>query len=206
MYEAFKYCETTPWLFMAQPINAVSNLIFVAIGFYFILKYSDLEKVERFLCILAVMMGYNSFIWHAFPSKYTLYLDVVGIFIWISVFLYISLSRIYNLKNPYINGTITLGFLALSALTGTLLEPYLIMKSATFLVPAFILIVFYFKDKNIDYLLASICLTSAVIFRIYDLSSCNSWVFHGYGTHNLWHIFSGISLFFAFRGTYKDNL
>ncbi|MGA0824079.1 MAG: alkaline phytoceramidase, partial [Burkholderiaceae bacterium] len=77
------YCERLDPSFWAEPINALTNLAFIAVGFWVLRGSSQSGKV---LGLLTLLVGIGSLAFHTFATPWAATLDVGFIALFILAF------------------------------------------------------------------------------------------------------------------------
>ena len=75
------YCERTGPEYWAEPLNALSNLAFIAAGLWFLVKFRR-ERRDGWTETLAWMVtavGIGSWLFHTHANQLTIYADVIPI-------------------------------------------------------------------------------------------------------------------------------
>jgi hypothetical protein len=197
------YCERTDDLFWAEPLNAVTNLIFILTA---VLLTRHLRKLgEPFyqvwdiwmLIILVSAIGIGSFLWHTLATPWTEMVDVVPIGLFSTLFIYSFLIRILNFRPSRVLIWIIL-FHSLNFYVLTNL-PVDLLNGSIFYLPIWIgiwMMVSYSKLIRLicanRLIIAATVFTLSLTFRTIDQSICQSWP---YGTHFLWHLLNGLTLY-----------
>lgn len=182
----FHYCEVTSSGFIAQPINTASNVIFIMIGLWSVMK---LPKSLASWSIFFIALG--STYWHATLHPYGLVADIFTIVIWFGFFLY-ALCRQQQWRNWWLWYLMCVGLWAVSSKLH-----WIPMHSGAFVFSIVTLFLFAIRMRQINQqyflfvLLSALFLTIAVVARVIDLMVCDVMPI---GTHWLWHIFAGLSI------------
>ncbi len=194
MFE-FSYCEATPFLFIAQPFNTISSLVFLVMAM--IVWRNPDHQYHRWGMVL---MFICSCFWHATGIPWALALDIAAIVIWLVLFVF-DLGRTHTMS-PYRN-TLWLGmllFLGLCWITAMLTQQFMPLLSGAFL-PAALAVLLVRLSPCMPKKIKRICLVCglsmffAIAMRELDLITCQ-WL--SVGSHWLWHIAAGASLYAAF--------
>ena len=205
------YRETDLSRFPVEPFNTFSNLVFLMIILFFAYKVYREAKKHYFLalCIPVLFLGFiGGTIYHATRSSAVwLYLD------WVPIILLCMAASIYFVfKLPkslfYKIGIIVL-IVAISIGGRRLAVPGLSKDTLGYLATAVALLlpmawyVISTRGRYLHYILAALgCFSLAIIFRVFD-RFVNTDILY-MGTHWLWHLFGGISVFFLMAYIYKD--
>lgn len=75
------YCERTGPEFWSEPVNALTNLAFVAAGFWglYATRRRGGDAFSELLCWWAVAIGIGSFLFHTFANRLTMWADILPI-------------------------------------------------------------------------------------------------------------------------------
>jgi hypothetical protein len=87
------YCERLDPSFWAEPINAVTNLAFIAVGVWALRGSSQTGKV---LGLLTVLVGIGSLAFHTFATPWAAALDVGFIALFILALAYLAPRHLWN--------------------------------------------------------------------------------------------------------------
>ncbi|GHA23570.1 hypothetical protein GCM10007103_00770 [Salinimicrobium marinum] len=205
------YKETDLTRFPVEPFNTFSNLVFLMIILFFAYKVYRETRKHYFLalCIPVLFLGFiGGTIYHATRSSAVwLYLD------WVPIILLCMAASIYfvfklDKSLLYKIGVIAL-IVAISIGVRRLPVPGLSKDTIGYLATAVALLlpmawyVISTRGRYAGYILAALgSFTLAIIFRVSD-RFVNTAILY-MGTHWLWHLFGGISVFFLMAYIYKD--
>ena len=89
------YCERVSGDFLAEPLNAITNLGFILVGL-FILKGQSFSG--RILGVITTLVGLGSLTFHTFATTWAAALDVGFIALFILVFAYLVPLKLWNLS------------------------------------------------------------------------------------------------------------
>ena len=95
------YCERTGPEFWSEPINAVSNLAFIAaaiLPFMAMRRAGQSDALLTILCGIAFCIGVGSFLFHTVAERWAAVADTVPILIFIVVFLFAAMNRLFGLR------------------------------------------------------------------------------------------------------------
>lgn len=197
------YCETGhPWLFMAEPVNTVTNGFIIFAAF---LAWREVRRAKvgmpldlSTLLFLLFATGVGSFFWHAFRTRVALAFDALPGLLFLFVFSGIWINRLFG-RWAGIFGALGLLFAAFGSiwLTVTLFPAMRTLPPAISLAPAYATIsligfgLVIVTIGKIGWTSAEIvagalvCAIAAAVCRSIDLVVCSVVPF---GTHFLWHI------------------
>lgn len=204
------YQETIEGRIPVEPFNTFSNLIFLAIIIYLGIKIYQSKKRHLFLlsCLPIILISWvGGTVYHATRShEFWIMLD------WIPIML-LSLMGvvffIFKVKKTWKSRFLIIaGIIILSVLPRMLPIPEKYDSSVNYLLTAISLVgpIFWYlyltNWKHVKLMvLACVIFLLAVFFRTLD----NLMVILPMGTHWLWHLFGGISVFFLLFYIYKDG-
>ncbi|HZV07116.1 MAG TPA: ceramidase domain-containing protein [Gemmataceae bacterium] len=196
------YCERCgPGLF-DEPLNAISNVVFLIAAFavwYLGRDRGVLSPGIWVLIGLSICVGIGSALWHTFASRWALYLDVVPILLFQLCFLWLYGRRIVGLKQ------VILVLLLLAYVSANLwLRQYRTwLNGVLFYAPTLgfslsIGVYHYVHALRERYLLlvSAFVFCIALICRTIDLLVCRQLPI---GTHFLWHVLNGVVVYCAMR-------
>ena len=195
------YCERTGPAFWSEPLNALTNLAFIAAGIWGIVlvRRHETGAFAALLAWWAIVIGVGSALFHTFANRLTVWADVVPIALFIFMFALFSINRFLGFVWPrtiaifvvfiIVTGAITWAVpdwlrVATNGSTGYLPAPLGLLFFGAWLVarghPAGI------------YELAGLAIFAvSVTFRIIDPRVCELLPI---GTHFLWHTLNGLLL------------
>ena len=198
------YCETGHgWLFMAEPVNTLTNLFIIAAGFA---AYRHVRRASggrpadlMILVILLFATGIGSFFWHALRTPTWLVLDWLPGVLFLLVFIFLWLRALYGSLAGF--GAMMLVMAAQFAAISVARSQAMAAQgppSPLVFVPVFVILLFIgagFVVLTRRRLGLPAALTAtiplglgalAAVFRSIDRMTCDLVPF---GTHFLWHIF-----------------
>lgn len=193
-----------------EPLNFVTNAFFVFAAYLSWKKSKDSLKyltisdrlVLQALMILIVFVGVGSATWHYLAERWSMWLDVIPIFLFIILFLIFHLKRIFELPWFGVFGG-CLGYFGAHFLFLQIFGREFLNGSVSYLaawVSLLLISYFSFKVGFIDlgkkYLISSVVFTTSLIFRSVDQQICEIFP---WGTHFLWHIFNAWLLYLLLR-------
>ncbi|TRD22217.1 hypothetical protein [Palleronia caenipelagi] len=200
------YCERLGPGLWAEPVNAVTNLAFVAVA---LALWPRTVGIERVLCALLLTIGIGSGLFHTFATPWAGVADTLPI-------AFFALSYIYAANRRYLGWSVPL------SLAGTLAYlPYGWAMSAVFAqLPGFAISAIYWPLPLLIALyglfllrrLPSVgrglipgaaLLSLSLTFRSLDMPLCTGWPI---GTHFLWHILNALMLGWMIRVLIRHRL
>jgi hemolysin III len=210
------YIETDMSRFPVEPFNTFSNLIFLAIFFYWLVRLWGNFRQHKLLtiCLPILFVGYiGGTVYHATRSHNVwLFMDfmpiftlafIVAYFYWykllhnhlrilLYVFLPFVLTRTAIRALPYGRHlTISFGY--------ALLGCFLVIPMSAYAIK--------YKSPHSRYLVFAITIFGiAILFRVADFEAAETVKsILPMGTHWLWHLFGGIAAFLAIKFVYEDG-
>lgn len=194
------YCERISAAFWAEPINALTNIVFLfaAWAAWRLARRTTPRSPGLWLLIATVsMIGVGSFLFHTIATNWARVLDVVPILFFQLVFLWLYGRQIMMLGRTT-SGLALAGFLAASILGR---QFPMVLNGSLIYAPA-ILVLFglglyharAFTSSRHDLLTAAAVLTVSLLFRTIDNAVCTT---IPYGSHFLWHLLNGLVVYLA---------
>ena len=195
------YCERTGPEFWAEPVNALTNLVFVAAGLWGVYEVRR-NAAGTFAEVLAwwvVAIGIGSAIFHTFATSLTIWFDILPIAGFTLVYTLFNLRRFAGM--PW--GKAIIVFVAFYAAVGviTALVPAWLREAtngSTGYLPPFLALVFFGalvvrsgSPAGWYNIVAACIFVCSVTFRMIDPLVCGSFPL---GTHFLWHVLNGLML------------
>lgn len=207
------YKETDLSRFPVEPFNTFSNLVFLLIIVYFSFKVYRDPKRHYFLAwsLPVLFLGFiGGTVYHASRSHPVwLYLDWVPI---ILLCMAASFYFIFKINKPLLYRIGIIGLVVLISIGGRRLPVppsykeslgYLATAAALLLPMAWYII--STRGRHVGLIIAALgSFTLAIFFRMLDRFVETEVLFMG--THWLWHLFGGISVFFLMSYIYIDAL
>ena len=214
------YCERLGAEFWAEPLNALSNIIFIFASLWAwrtATKLGRLDGTIISLCILSAGIGIGSFLFHTYANLWSSFADVIPIWSFVALYVVISVIKITG-KSPLRVGGIALGIMAIiigivwiiSSGSATQVEASTdpLNGSAQY-APALIALWFFaFITYRRNYSIKPWIISAALVFtlslvaRTLDLHLCNTFPI---GTHFMWHILNGIMVALLLQGILREN-
>lgn len=198
------YCERASAAFWAEPVNALSNLSFIAaaFGLLHLLRHHRLrlDPAGGFLLANMAVIGLGSFLFHTLANRWTLVADVLPIFIYQLAFVCLYTRRVARQPLAVVAGLMLL-YLALSVAFGSLprawLNGSLAYGSALVFVAGIGLHHLRAGRRDAWGVLAAFAVfLLSLVFRSIDERVCP---YAALGTHFLWHLLNGLVLYLTTR-------
>ena len=195
------YCERTGPEIWSEPLNALTNLAFVAAGIVGIVLCRR-HGADRFAVLLswwAVVIGVGSGLFHTFANGITLYADVLPIIAFILLLNWYVLTRFLDVRAMMALAVLVAFYLVAGALTG--FAPASLREATNGTIgylPAFLGLLFFggwlsrrgHAAARHMYWAAGLFVVSAC-FRSVDMALCADVPI---GTHFLWHSLNSLVL------------
>lgn len=195
------YCERTGPGLWAEPVNAISNLAFVAAGLWGVreARRHGAGLIAELLGWWVVVIGIGSALFHSFANRLTASADVLPIVVFTLAYTFFNLRRFLGLRRQ----AAWLWLIAFYALTGlaTALLPaalHAATNNSSVYLPAFLALVVFglielYGGRRVGWynLLAAAIFALSALFRSADPVVCDSVPL---GTHFLWHLLNGLML------------
>jgi hypothetical protein len=201
MYQIDLYCERTSAAFWAEPVNALSNLAFVAAGLWGVREVRS-HGAGTFAEVLAwwvVAIGVGSALFHTFANELTKWADILPIAGFTLAYTLMNLRRFMAMSWQRAL-PIFVAFYAAAGLITFLVPDWLREASngSTGYLPPFLALLFFgalvlangSRAGWYNFAAAGIFVAS-VTFRAIDLKVCDELPL---GTHFLWHTLNGLML------------
>jgi hypothetical protein len=195
------YCERTGPGLWAEPVNAVSNLTFIAAGLWGVYEVR-LRRTGRLAEMLAwwvVAIGIGSTLFHTFANQMTIWADILPIAGFTLVYTVFNLRRFLGFGWGKVT-IIFVAFYAVAAAATWLVPEWLRLASngSTGYLPPFLALLFFGalvtangKPAGWYNLAAATIFAVSVTFRTIDARVCEALPL---GTHFLWHVLNGLML------------
>ncbi|MEO3389430.1 ceramidase domain-containing protein [Mesorhizobium sp. CAU 1741] len=195
------YCERTGPEFWSEPINALTNLAFVAAGLWgvWMARKQRADGFVLLLCWWVVAIGIGSFLFHTFANQLTIWADILPIAGFTLAYTLFNLRRFLGYSWPRSLVIFFSFYIAVGALT-LMVPDWLRVASngSTGYLPPFLALIFFgilvIRAGNpigwFNIAAAGIFVLS-VTFRAIDPLVCGAMPL---GTHFLWHSFNGLML------------
>ena len=196
------YCERLDASFWAEPLNAMSNLSFIAAGF---LLWRLRSPRASLIATLVILIGLGSFSFHTFANRLTGLIDVLVIAIYLVTFAFL-IPKQWSIKSLLIQLGSTLLFIIIIVLTQllmNLLKPSLPWLPPGMYVGAWLALIMYAVATQYSNRPAARFLWVAVfvfpfslLSRQVDMPLCDLTS----GSHWLWHLLNGLTLYLSSYG------
>lgn len=190
------YCERIDASFWSEPLNAVTNVVFLMAAIW-VLRREELNNKARALAFLLGMIGIASFLFHSVATAWAGALDVLFILLFTLLYIFVATEDFLGLPRRSAL-VVTLGYFPFSVVVDWLTLPLSFLGSTRIYIPILILITLYslILYKKFPYLsrglaMGALLLTISMFARSVDLPLCET---ISTGTHFLWHVINAIML------------
>lgn len=195
------YCERTGPDMWAEPLNAITNLSFVAAGLWGLLamrRRAD-DSFCLLLCWWVIAIGIGSGLFHTFANRLTAWADILPIAGFTFAYTLFTLRRFMNLGWAA-TGTAFVLFYAAAGLVSSLVPDWMreLSNNSTGYLPPFLALLFFgvllaVRGHRAGWynLGAAAIFCLSVTFRALDPTVCDALPV---GTHFLWHLLNGVVL------------
>ena len=203
----YYYCERIDSGFWSEPINATTNIAFIAVAFIFFFNYRN-SNLARNCAYLITSIGIGSFLFHTIPNNITGMLDTLSIALLVMYYIYNINPYIFKMHR-YFSILIVIAFPIVCIVFGSALKNSFIGYSA-FYVPILLYLILlsillWLKDNPMrkGMIITSLVFTLSICMRILDFKVCH---IVPYGTHFIWHILNSITIYFAVKSLVQIKL
>ncbi|MAJ21969.1 MAG: hypothetical protein CMH02_09775 [Marinovum sp.] len=190
------YCERIDASFWSEPLNAVTNVVFLMAAIW-VLRREELNNKARALAFLLAMIGIASFLFHSVATAWAGALDVLLILLFTLLYIFVATEDFLGLPRRSAL-VVTLGYFPFSVVVEWLTLPLSFLGSTRIYIPILVLITLYslILYKKFPYLsrglaMGALLLTISMLARSVDLPLCET---IPTGTHFLWHVINAIML------------
>lgn len=193
------YCERTGPEFWSEPLNAATNLAFILAA---ILPYIAMRRrgqndpLIAILCGIAFCVGAGSFLFHTFAERWAALADTVPILLFIVVFLYAAMNRLFRLNGIWAISATILAFglslfarsFGLSLTGGTLNGSESYFPALALLGGSALLLALLGRAAARPVAIATAIFSVSLMARSADAGVC---AYVPLGTHFIWHLLNG---------------
>lgn len=199
------YCERLGPEFWAEPLNAVTNGIFLVTAFLALRLARSRAPGVTFqagtLIAMVAIIGVGSFLFHTLAVYWAMLADVIPISIYQILFLIFYCRTVVGLPAVQVVGYLV-AFFVTSVAFGML--PHHWLNGSLSYGPALVFIaglgIYHWrthKREPFALLLAAGFFALSLTFRSLDMQLCDQW---SIGTHLVWHLLNGVVLYLTTRG------
>jgi hypothetical protein len=190
------YCERIDASFWSEPLNAVTNVVFLMSAIW-VLRREELNNKARALAFLLGIIGIASFLFHSVATAWAGALDVLFILLFTLLYIFVATEDFLGLPRRSAL-VVTLGYFPFSVVVERLTLPLNFLGSTRIYIPILVLITLYslILHKKFPYVsrglaMGALLLTISMFARSVDLPLCEAIPI---GTHFLWHVINAIML------------
>ena len=208
-----QYCERIQPGLWDEPLNALTNVAFLAAAFILFGRYLQSYRGRLWqgwdialLIALLLAIGVGSGLWHLYAQRWALLADVIPISLFINVYLLVSLVRVAALRPLWIVSLFLL-FHGVNAAMATVPGDFL--NGSVFYLPAWaalVLMTLYLRCTHHAqwpcYAWASGIFLVSLTFRTLDQTVCSDLPI---GTHFLWHLLNAVTLYLLIKALLPDQ-
>lgn len=196
------YCERTSSAFWAEPVNALTNMLFLVSAWFVWRLSKKLGAGSMGVSLLLALMcaiGIGSFLWHTFAAGWARLLDVLPILLFQLLYAWLYFREVAKVRRVY----------ALSIVAGYFMAayfgrhfPHILNHSLTYapaLVFLLVLGIYHWATRRNERYVVLGALGTFVIAltaRTIDNAVCACFPL---GTHFLWHICNALVLYLMMR-------
>ena len=195
------YCERTGPEFWSEPINALTNLAFIAAGIWglVLVRRNRTGGFAETLGWWVIVIGIGSGLFHTFANRLTVWMDVLPIALFVFTYTLFNLRRFFRFDWPRALGLFIAFYLVADFITWMVPDSLrAASNNSTGYLPALLGLLFFGSWLSLrghpagkyDLAAAAIFIVS-VSFRAIDIQVCEAWPV---GTHFLWHTLNGLLL------------
>ena len=210
MFESIDlYCERTSPAFWAEPVNALTNVLFL-VSAWFSWRYAKKQGADsmgvRLLLLLMCAIGIGSFLFHTFATTWARWVDVLPILFFQLLYAWLYCREIIRIRFPFALA-IVLGY-CVAAVMGRQF-PYVLNGSLIY-APAlmFLLVlgIYHVATRRVErYIVlgATGIFVVALISRTVDNAVCPCFPL---GSHFMWHVCNALALYLLMSGLLSNRL
>lgn len=193
------YCERIDPSYWAEPLNAVTNLAFVAAALLMLRRvWGQQMPLAVALCVLLLIFSVGSWLLHTHATVWAAAADTIPVLMFIVLGIYVMNYDFLGLSRSSAI-LATLAFFPYVAAMATVFERLTFFYASAGYWPIALLIGFYViliwpmhRQTAIGLAWVGGLLSVALVFRSVDIAFCDAWP---YGTHFIWHIVNAVTLF-----------
>lgn len=203
------YCERLGPGFWAEPVNALSNLAFVAAAIWGAVaarRRAVTHPVAWVLIVMAGLIGVGSFLFHTYATTWAALADTAPIWTFVAIFVLAAMryiggmapARVARISGFVIAGAVlTVAFLAMTEGSDPSAAPDPLNGSGQYALALLALVIFaivtrWRKHPSANWILAATgVFVLSLAFRTLDRDICDAIPL---GTHFLWHLLNGLMI------------
>ena len=198
------YCERLNPSFWAEPLNAISNGVFLIAAFFAYKAYISNKSRDKGVVaaiIITALVGIGSFLFHTIATRWAMWADIIPIIIFIHYSFWLILTRFFAFKaSKALLGVVL--FFGFSILVKTYVPITAFNGSAQYFPALFLLIgtaAFLKAGNNVQYrkfAVAAVVFIGALTARSVDMQVCPNLEI---GTHFLWHTLNPVVMYLVIK-------
>lgn len=196
------YCERIAPGFWGEPLNAVTNLAFMAAAIWVWPKVKG-DDGARLLTVVLFGIGVASGLFHTLANRWSGAADSLSILVFILIYVYLAGRRVVGMSKTWAGLSILLFFpyaIAASYGLGAVLGP--LNGSVPYAAVALLIVIYAViawpkwpeTARGLSIGAAILCLS--ITARSADAALCTQWP---HGTHFLWHMLNAVMLAWMIR-------
>ncbi|MGX1096031.1 ceramidase domain-containing protein [Amorphus sp. MBR-141] len=194
------YCERTGPSFWSEPLNAVSNVVFIVAAVLIVHRWSRQrgDWPVLALALLTALIGIGSFLFHTLATGWAAIADTAPIAAFIFAYFFLAMRRFLGLPVAWALAA-TVAYLVASVGTVPFLQ--LVFGGSASYIPALFglvgvgaVLAARGDPRAAGLLLAAMLFAVSLASRMADLPVCAAFPI---GTHFLWHILNATVLYVA---------
>ena len=200
------YCERVSSTYWGEPVNAVTNLAFVAVAFWL---WSGARGIERLLCGLLGLIGIGSWLFHTHATVWAALSDVTPIGLFILLYVFAAHRRYFGWGFlPSLLAALAFAvYLAVGARAFAAM-PGLAISAMYWPVPLAIAVYGLVLRQRLPHVargfwIGAGVLTLSLVFRSVDRRVCDALPL---GTHFVWHLLNAVMLGWMITVLRRDRL
>lgn len=201
------YCERIDASFWSEPTNALTNIAFILAGIiaFFLLVKEEKKPVHLvLLASLMVIIGVGSFLFHTFANQWSLFADVIPIYLFQLFFVWAYQRYLLTFSIIQI---VAMFALFIGAILLTRFLPFSLNGSEMYLPTVAIMVLFScaakLMNKRFDrhLIYASVIFSLSLVMRTIDQDMCQ---YIPLGTHFSWHLLNSGVLFLSWYSLFLN--
>lgn len=189
------YCERTDFTYWSEPVNAVTNIAFLIAAVWMWRRVDD--ALGRALCGVLFAIGVGSYLFHTHATVWAVTADVLPIFIYILMYIYIA-NRYYWNWPVWLSLLGAAAFIPYTAVLTPVINALPFFRISGQYWGVALLIAVYgillrkrHPETATGLIVGAALLTLSLTFRSVDELVCSA---IPWGTHFMWHILNGVML------------
>ncbi|MCX4188600.1 ceramidase domain-containing protein [Methylophaga sp. OBS4] len=205
----YLYCERTSPEFWAEPVNALTNLLFFVSAWFSWRRTNSLGTRSLGVWLLLALIcaiSVGSFLFHTFATNWAQLMDELPILLFQLVYLWLYCREVARFKPFYVVG-ILLGFF-IAALIGRQFPQ--VLNGSLIYAPAMIVLlvlgIYHMATRRIERYIVLITAGVFIVsltFRTIDNAICP---YFPLGSHFMWHVCNAFILYLLLRALLANRL